>query len=183
MQCVETSSDLDLDINKAVEGLDKVSGAAKDCFLVLEDSRIIIHDLNQSSDSNSKAIAKVSATVSKLKDNTKDILLILNKINEITDQTNLLSLNASIEAARAGEAGKGFTVVAEEVRKLSGQSQSASIQISKIIKQVNESIGSAMNISNSAKLAFSDEIIQVTKTSKSFDSIKLAIETDRKSVV
>lgn len=177
MQCVETSNDLDLDINKAVEGLTKVSGAADKCFLVLADSRIIIHDLNEASESNSKAIAKVSDTVSQLKDNTKNILLILNKINEITNQTNLLSLNASIEAARAGEAGKGFAVVAEEVRKLSGQSQSASIQISKIIKQVNESIGSAMNISNNAKLAFSDETVQVTKTIKSFDSIKLAIET------
>lgn len=177
MQCVETSNDLDLDINKAVDGLGKVSNASDKCFLVLEDSRLIIHDLNESSNSNSKAISKVSDTISELKDNTKNILLILNRINEITNQTNLLSLNASIEAARAGEAGKGFAVVAEEIRKLSGQSQNASIEISKIIKQVNGSISSTIEISNKAKIAFYDETTQVIKTIKSFDSIKLAIES------
>jgi methyl-accepting chemotaxis protein len=177
MQCVGTSNDLDLDINKVVEGLGKVSGAADKCFSLLKDSRVIIRDLNESSDSNSKAITKVSDTILELKDNTKDILLILNKINQITNQTNLLSLNASIEAARAGEAGKGFAVVAEEIRKLSGQSQNASIEISKIIKQVNGSISSTIEISNNAKIAFYDETSQVTKTIKSFDSIKLAIES------
>lgn len=177
MQCEETSNDLDLDIHKGVEGLGKVSGAADECFLVLEDSRHIINDLNESSDSNSKAITNVSDTISELKDNTKNILLILNKINEITNQTNLLSLNASIEAARAGDAGKGFAVVAQEIRKLSGQSQGASIEISKIIKQVNDSISSTIEISNNAKIAFSDETAQVTKTIKAFDSIKLAIES------
>ena len=177
MQCVETSNDLDLDINKAVEGLEKASAEADKCFLVLEESRVIIYDLNNSSDSNSRAIESVSDTISELKNNTKNILLILNKINEITSQTNLLSLNASIEAARAGEYGKGFAVVAEEIRKLSGQSQSASIEISKIIKQVNESINSTIEISNNAKNTFSDETKQVMKTIKSFDSIKLAIES------
>ncbi|MGV8983360.1 methyl-accepting chemotaxis protein [Clostridium sp.] len=177
MQCVGTSNDLDLDITKAVRGLEKASSEADKCFLVIEDSRLIIYDLNNSSDTNSRSIAKVSDTISELKDNTKNILLILNKINAITSQTNLLALNASIEAARAGEYGRGFAVVAEEIRKLSTQSQSASIEISTIIKQVNESINSTIQISNDAKVAFADETNQVLKTIKSFDSIKLAIES------
>lgn len=61
---------------------------------------------------------------------------ILSSVNNISKQTNLLSLNASIEAARAGEAGKGFSVVAEEVRKLAEESNNLTHQIESILKEM-----------------------------------------------
>ncbi|WP_252722951.1 methyl-accepting chemotaxis protein [Treponema phagedenis] len=54
-------------------------------------------------------------------------------INEISKQTNLLSINASIEAARAGTAGKGFSIIAGEVKKLSENTQETSSEIAKIV--------------------------------------------------
>ncbi|MCP5465171.1 MAG: methyl-accepting chemotaxis protein [Thermotogae bacterium] len=75
-------------------------------------------------------------TVSTLFENTKNISAILDKLNSITEQTNLLSLNAAIEAARAGEAGKGFAVVADEIRKLADESKKSTEEIGNILSEI-----------------------------------------------
>ncbi|HEX3076532.1 MAG TPA: methyl-accepting chemotaxis protein, partial [Lachnospiraceae bacterium] len=75
----------------------------------------------------------------------EEINVLSESIMQITNQTNLLSLNAAIEAARAGEAGKGFAVVADEIRQLADQSKNAVIEIQKVTSLVTESV---MNLSD-----------------------------------
>lgn len=87
----------------------------------------------------------ISTTIQQLETRSKEIGTIVSIISNISDQTNLLSLNAAIEAARAGEEGKGFSVVAEEVRKLAVQSSESANQIGVLIGEIQRDIEKSAN--------------------------------------
>jgi len=175
IDCAKISDKFNVEIINAITSLNIVSKATTTSINVINQSSNTINNLSKTSENNSGAMSKVSDTIVDLNENTKNILTILNKINNITKQTNLLALNASIEAARAGDAGKGFSVVANEIRKLAEQSQSASFEIENIISQVTTSIGASLEISKNAKELFKEELNQVSSTIKSFDDIRASI--------
>lgn len=99
-----------------------------------------IDSLYKIAELTNNGISKLYGQTQKNNESMTNITAAIEVIKDITEQTNLLSLNANIEAARAGEAGKGFAVVAEEIRKLADNSAESALEIENIIQSLIQNI-------------------------------------------
>lgn len=95
---------------------------------------------NQSMDEICRGTDESKELISRLSEQSEQIVKIAKVITDISMQTNILAINASIEASRAGASGKGFSVVASEIKKLSEQTKTAAAEIGVIIEQVTDNI-------------------------------------------
>ena len=121
----------------------------------------------KSKEVNSKMAKNLKEALSKAKV-VEEISVLSDSIMDITEQTNLLSLNAAIEAARVGEAGKGFSVVAEEISELAEQSQEAVSKIQNIIKEVIEAVN---NLSDNSNELLNYVVVDINKDYNEFGKV------------
>ncbi|MCR5770893.1 MAG: methyl-accepting chemotaxis protein [Butyrivibrio sp.] len=117
------------------------------------------------------SMADMNDVVTSVDESAQQITRIVEMITNISDQTNLLSLNASIEAARAGEAGKGFAVVASEIAKLAQESGDATKEIEKIIADITAQITSLSEKSRDNMNAIEESSEAVSTAGSSFANI------------
>ncbi|GAB6090705.1 methyl-accepting chemotaxis protein [Spirochaeta dissipatitropha] len=107
-------------------------------------------------------IASTNEAIKLISKEIVDVQEVITIINEISSQTNLLSMNAAIESAHAGDAGKGFAVVAEEIRKLAESTTENSTQISASLQSITGKIEGALQFSNEGYTAIETIIEEVT---------------------
>lgn len=136
----------------------------------------ILSKAEQQMNTINNSTTSVNELVQKLSKQTEEIETISRVITDITEQTNLLALNAAIEAARAGEHGKGFAVVADEVRKLAEESKESASQIVALTVEIKKDTHNVTKAVNNSITSVNDGVKVIGEAGQSFTSIVQAVE-------
>lgn len=165
------------------ENIIKIRAFSSESSKMLNDSKSIIEGIGVFLEELNREINSASCRNAELMESSNNIYSIVDYIKQISIQTNLLSLNAAIEAARAGEAGRGFAIVANEMKKLSEQTQDGIVKIEDIVQDI---AGKVSN-SNYAMDKCNDKLNKVeqvmNKSTEVIEKIKNIVELIKEAIV
>ncbi len=168
------------EITSEIEQMNQIFLQTQD---IVSSALVTVDKLVESNQVTKKSSEIASDKVTQIDQSTDNIAMITDVIKDIANQTNLLALNASIEAARAGEHGKGFMVVAEEVRKLSEESNKSVVKIRDMVELIKTQAEETVKEVYSVGQIISDQDIVVQETSDTFkniyDNVKTALNKVR----
>lgn len=150
-ECVSKTDVLSNEIQNVSHIVERVEKLVDETEGMINQGMEIVQLLGERAEATTQMTEKVGADIESLRKKSEAIHSFVGMITDISEQTNLLSLNASIEAARAGNAGKGFAVVAEEIRKLADESARAAGEISDNVTYISVQTINSVDSANQAK--------------------------------
>lgn len=167
-EMIATIAEISQNASGAAESAEKANIETQNGHKILQEATSTITSLaNQMNDT--------SGVITSLADRTQSIGSILEVIRGISEQTNLLALNAAIEAARAGEAGRGFAVVADEVRNLATKTAQSTNEIQTMIDQLQDEAKNAVSAMDSSKSLTIEGSQATEKAQQALESISAQV--------
>ena len=161
-ECVRKTDTLSEEIQNVSSIAGQVEGLVSEAENMISHGMQMVQTLGERATKTTDVTIKVETSIEELKKESEIINEFVETITDISEQTNLLSLNASIEAARAGEAGRGFAVVAEEIRKLADHSAEAAGEIQNNVTHITDQTVNSVENAKQARdmVALQTEAVQ-----------------------
>lgn len=193
----DTMEQFSMSINEIAESATNLSSVVADTCTDSDDVKVQIDATVEMSRKGREDMENVNEAMTVIKESirelveainqvgaaTKEITGITTLIGNISEETSLLSLNASIEAARAGEAGRGFAVVADEIRQLSEQTQTASNHITSIIKELMEDTKCVTDSARNSVASVTRQNELIESTGEKFSKVNEEVEALARNIV
>ncbi|MEK5262425.1 methyl-accepting chemotaxis protein [Paenibacillus sp. FSL L8-0663] len=149
----------------------KMTSLSSESEIVLRGGMDKVKKLQDHNHQTTEANQLVVQHIEGLAEQMLTISTIVQTINEVSEQTKLLALNASIEAARAGDSGKGFAVVATEIRKLSTMTYESTERINTTIARLKAEVSQTLQVMNQTEVIISEQSLIVQESGTAFESI------------
>ena len=166
--CLTQMDSLSRKIEEIGSSVDQAASGSEVTKEIVEKSINTMEALSGKTKATIEITDRVKADIEELEKKSRVIGEFVSTINDIAEETNLLSLNASIEAARAGEAGRGFAVVAEAIRKLADGSSQAASEINKVVEEiVNQTKGTVSTAAEAGEIV-GEQALLVSHTKEDF---------------
>lgn len=173
---VSSISDVTDSIVNVASNANQTASATEQAQLIIAEGGELASETSVTINNLATRIKNAAVEVEKLEASTQSIGNILDVINAISDQTNLLALNAAIEAARAGEAGRGFAVVADEVRVLAKRTQAATLEVKDVIDDLKSNATDVVKVMQESTTMAINTVSIGEETTARFDKISCQVE-------
>ncbi|BDQ64478.1 MULTISPECIES: methyl-accepting chemotaxis protein [Shewanella] len=171
MMVVTAINEMGATVNEIASNAAQAAVAAKDADTESNSGQVVVTRARDTINQLSHDVEQVGEVIESLATHTKSIGGILDVIRAISEQTNLLALNAAIEAARAGEAGRGFAVVADEVRNLASRTAASTNEVQGMIDKLQSEASRAVNAMAQSRARSHEGVTAVDEASQSLVGI------------